>query len=73
MADLIRLSSEPGLSCTSCRHFIDDPEVLEDELKGLTILSSAYGSTRANAGICRVLNRFLEPVSASECDDFEPR
>ncbi len=73
MAKLIRLSAGSGLSCTSCRHFIDDPEALEDELKGLTILSSAYGSTRANAGICHKLRLFLEPVLATECDDFEHR
>jgi hypothetical protein len=70
---VVRLSSGPGLSCNQCRHFMNDPDVLEDELKGLTILSSAYGSTRANAGICRKLNLFLEPVRAYECGDFEQR
>jgi hypothetical protein len=73
MAKLIHLSSPAGLNCNQCRHFINNPEILEEELKGLTILSSAYGSTRANAGICQKLSLFLEPVMATECGQFEPR
>jgi len=60
-------------TCRGCRHFDDDPASIEDQLPGLTILGSAHGSARGAAGICRALDRFLEPVSASGCPRFEAR
>jgi len=70
MAKIVFGSLFNDSTCRDCKYFNDDPQYLERELKGLTILSSAYGSTRANAGICDKLNLFLEPIRAGECPDF---
>jgi hypothetical protein len=60
-------------TCRSCKHFDDDPASIEAQLPGITILGSAYGSVRGDAGICRVLQRFMEPIEAADCERFEPR
>jgi hypothetical protein len=57
--------------CTSCRLFVDDPKELERVLPGLTILSSASGSTRGRAGICLPRHTFQDPEPA--CPEFRPR
>lgn len=57
--------------CYRCRHFVDDPEVIERQLPGITALGSAYGSVRGNAGICRALDRFMEPLPGGDrCPSF---
>jgi hypothetical protein len=56
--------------CHRCRHFVDDPQQLEDALPGLTILSSAWGSTRGRAGLCACHETWQDPVTG--CPDFEP-
>jgi hypothetical protein len=65
-------SGQPA-SCRSCRHFDDDPRSLEARLPGLTILGSAYSSTRADAGLCAILDRFQSPIDAAACLHFVPR
>ena len=56
--------------CFQCRHFRNSPEYLESTYKGLTVLSSAYGSVRSEDGIC-VLNDLY--LSANRwCDRFDP-
>ena len=40
--------------CSQCRHFRNDAKYLEIAFRGLTSLSSAYGSTRSDDGICVV-------------------
>jgi hypothetical protein len=45
--------------------------VLEAELKGLTILSSAYSSVRGDAGLCLRRNWFLVPMAMEDCPSFE--
>jgi hypothetical protein len=47
-------------SCATCRQFDNDPESLEREFPGWTILGSAYGSARGSAGICRLREIFLD-------------
>jgi hypothetical protein len=59
--------------CRQCSQFDDDPASLERRLAGLTILGSAYGSVRGAAGICEVLQRFMEPLDATGCPHFRPR
>jgi len=60
-----------NLSCRDCRHFCDDPSRLEEMFTGMIILSSAYGSTRARAGVCAVDGRFHDPEPA--CPEYLPR
>lgn len=57
--------------CRSCHLFVDEPVALERALPGLTILSSASGSTRGRAGICLARHTFQDPEPA--CPEFRPR
>lgn len=59
------------LSCGSCRRFLDGYRDVERELRGMTALSSALGSTRGAAGICEVSGRFHDPLPA--CSDYLAR
>jgi len=56
-------------SCLYCRHFRNDPEFLESVYKGLTSLSSAYGSVRCQDGICRKNDLYL--AANRWCAGFE--
>jgi hypothetical protein len=51
-------------SCRSCTHFHNDPKYLEAAFPGWTALGSAYGSTRAEDGICELRGIYL---SAGQC------
>ncbi len=55
--------------CSQCRHFSNSPAEIEEAFPGLNILSSAYGSVRADAGICSLHDLFLTP--RHQCADFE--
>ena len=54
--------------CRSCRHFRNDAKYLEAAFPGLTSLSSGYGSTRADDGLCLQHDRYLS--ARSSCPDF---
>ena len=45
--------------CGTCAHFCNDPAFLETVFKGLTSMSSGYGSTRGDDGICLLHDRHL--------------
>jgi hypothetical protein len=63
--------ARPDARCRDCRHFNNDAAFLENAFKGMTALSSAYGSTRSDDGLCLRHDRYL---SASHyCGDFAPR
>jgi hypothetical protein len=51
-------------ACRICIHFDNDPAALEAAVPGWTALGSAYGSTRAEDGICGLHGIF---VSAAQC------
>ena len=55
-----------GRSCGGCRHFVSAAAELERELAGLNILSSAYGSVRADTGLCRLKDLFCVPAHGCE-------
>jgi hypothetical protein len=44
--------AERSTTCASCRHFNNDPDRLEAEIKGLAAFSSARASVRADDGTC---------------------
>jgi hypothetical protein len=67
----MRGTSHQERSCRDCGHFLDDPQALEAEFAGLQALSSAYGSTRGQAGICLVDDTFRNPGPA--CPEFTER
>jgi hypothetical protein len=45
--------------CAACVHFRDDADFIEQALPGLSALSSARGSVRADDGICQRHDRFV--------------
>jgi len=66
-----RKAGECAQACRGCIHFDNDPRRIEAEFPGLTALGSAYGSTRAEDGICALRGLFL---SADRwCERFSPR
>lgn len=48
--------------CAHCAEFMDEPAQLEVELPGMNILSSAYGDTRGDQGLCRRHQRLVTPL-----------
>jgi hypothetical protein len=57
------------MTCRDCKYFNNDPDWLEQALPGLNALSSAYGATRGENGICTKHDIFLSPEK--QCRDFE--
>jgi len=56
--------------CAACRFFTGAPAALERAIPGLNILSSAYGSVRADTGLCERHGVFTTAHSAG-CPQFE--
>jgi hypothetical protein len=57
--------------CGACVHFRNDPAYLESVFAGLSSLSSAWASVRAEDGLCLRHERYLG--ARSWCDAFEAR
>lgn len=58
-------------ACASCRMYRSDPSDLERFLPGLTSLSSAFGASRADTGLCMRDEVFRRPQGI--CSFFEAR
>ncbi len=58
-------------SCHDCRLFVSEPQELERALPGLNILSSAFGSVRADTGLCQASATLIVPHGA--CAAFRAR
>jgi len=58
-------------TCRECRFFSCAPGALERAVPGVNILSSAYGSVRADTAICEHRGVFITPAPA--CSDFQPK
>jgi hypothetical protein len=56
--------------CRACAHFRNSPAFLESLFPGMSALSSAWGSTRAEDGLCLKHDRYLSADSG--CNDFTP-
>jgi hypothetical protein len=56
--------------CAACRFFTGAPAELERAIPGINILSSAYGSVRADTGLCERHGVFTTARSAA-CPQFE--
>jgi hypothetical protein len=66
-------SDEPVRSspkCGKCRFFTGAPAALERAIPGLNILSSAYGSVRADTGLCE-RHAFFTTAATPACPQFE--
>lgn len=58
-------------TCCGCRLFEDDPRQLERVFPAILVLSSWYGSTRGDSGLCTLKNTFQNPEAG--CRFFEAR
>jgi hypothetical protein len=56
-------------SCAACRFFTGAPAALERAIPGFNALSSAYGSVRADTGLCERHNIVTAARSAA-CPQF---
>jgi hypothetical protein len=56
--------------CAACRFFTGAPAAVERAIPGLSILSSAYGSVRADTGLCERHGVFTTARRAS-CPQYE--
>jgi hypothetical protein len=56
--------------CAACRFFTGAPAALGRAIPGLNILSSAFGSVRADTGLCERHGVFTTARSAT-CPQFE--
>jgi hypothetical protein len=57
--------------CGACVHFRNDPAYLERVFPGLSSLSSAWASVRAEDGLCLRHERYRD--ARFWCEDFEAR
>jgi len=55
--------------CGACRFFTGTPAALERAIPGLNILSSAYGSVRADTGLCE-RHEFFVTSTTPACPQF---
>jgi hypothetical protein len=67
-----RFSDRGVTRCATCRFFTGAPAVLERAVPGVNILSSAYGSVRADTGLCQRHDVFVTERSAA-CPEFKER
>jgi len=56
--------------CAACRFFTGAPAALERAIPGVNILSSTYGSVRADTGLCERHAIFTTARNAA-CPQFE--
>jgi|SRR6516162_8677899 hypothetical protein len=57
--------------CAACRFFTGAPAELERAIPGVNILSSAYGSVRADTGLCK-RHDFFTTAATPACPQFKP-
>jgi hypothetical protein len=50
-------------ACGNCRHFFNASPAIESALPGLSSLSSAYASVRADDGVCSLHDRYIAAES----------
>jgi hypothetical protein len=55
--------------CGACRFFTGSPAALERAIPGLNILSSAWGSVRADTGLCGHSDTFVTGATAA-CPEY---
>ena len=55
--------------CRDCLPFRNDPAYLEEAFKGLSAMSSAWGSVCADDGLCLLHDRHLS--AEAYCDKFK--
>ncbi len=67
---MLKQRTAGGATCSACRFFTGAPAALERALPGVNILSSAYGSVRADTGLCERHAVFTTARTAA-CPQFD--
>jgi len=57
--------------CGRCRHFCNDPQLLEQRIAGLAVLGSGWAAVRDGDGFCDQWQRYLSQDSRCERFDSE--
>jgi hypothetical protein len=65
-----RADRPPLAECGRCRHFRNDAAFIEGAFAGLSSLSSATASVRADDGVCTLRDVYLS--AAACCPRFSP-
>jgi len=60
--------NSPEQCCAQCKHFANDPALVEAAYPGLTTMSSAFASVRDRDGFCRLHQLYLS--AADSCADL---
>ncbi len=63
----IQLNST-GPVCRDCAYFQNDPALIEETFRGLTVMSSGYASVRDQDGLCSFHKLYLS--ARDRCPDF---
>jgi hypothetical protein len=67
---MLKERTADSATCSACRFFTGAPAALERALRGVNILSSAYGSVRADTGLCERHVVFTTAHTAA-CPQFD--
>jgi hypothetical protein len=57
-----------GSVCLHCKHFQNDPSIIEKEYPGLNIMSSGFASVRDQDGLCNFNQIYLS--ARDSCSKF---
>jgi hypothetical protein len=60
-------NSPPGPVCRKCAYFQNDPALIEETYRGLTILSSGFASVRDQDGFCDYHHLYLSARDSCRC------
>lgn len=71
LSQALRGNPRDAARCDACRHFQQDREQVERQLPGILILSSAFGDSWGDAGICALREEMCLPFHG--CRAFSPR
>ena len=63
----IQLNSS-GPICQHCKYFQNDPAIIEEEYRGLTVMSSGFASVRDKDGFCNFNQLYLS--ARDSCPGF---
>jgi hypothetical protein len=56
-------------SCSTCRHFVNDPRIVEPLTPGLVSFGSGDASVRADDGLCLLHERYVDAQAG--CSHYE--
>jgi len=67
----VKAGAPRAAHCGACRHFCNEPLLLEQQTPGLAALSSGFAAARADDGLCSAHLRYLPAYAV--CNRFQAR